>query len=94
LHTVLASRRAVIHAAPNWATFHQYLIIHHTAEDEMLWPPMRTKHDDSSEVDRLLDQMVDEHIRLNPLLQEMCDPFWGHAMVSQWLDIVGCRRSP
>ena len=25
----------------SWTTFNQYLTIHHTAEDEMLWPPMR-----------------------------------------------------
>jgi hypothetical protein len=26
-----------------WATFSRYLTIHHVAEDEVLWPPMRAK---------------------------------------------------
>lgn len=54
-----------------WAKFHHYLTIHHTAEDEMLWPPMRTKLSDQSQAQRLLDQMLDEHTRLSPLLDDI-----------------------
>jgi hypothetical protein len=39
-----------------WATFSRYLSVHHTAEDEMLWPPMRAKLvDRTDETDLLVD---------------------------------------
>jgi hemerythrin-like domain-containing protein len=56
-----------------WTTFNQYLTIHHTAEDEMLWPPMRAKLGTRGQDLGLLDQMLDEHCRLEPLLREIDD---------------------
>jgi hemerythrin-like domain-containing protein len=55
----------------SWTTFNQYLTIHHTAEDEMLWPPMRTKLGTRGQDLGLLDQMLDEHSRLEPVLREI-----------------------
>jgi hemerythrin-like domain-containing protein len=52
-----------------WATFNQYLSVHHTAEDEMLWPPMRDRL--SGRDLALLGEMVDEHSRLDPLLHDI-----------------------
>ena len=54
-----------------WNTFHQYLTIHHTAEDETLWPPIRSHVTDESNVQHLLDQMLDEHTALGPLLDDI-----------------------
>ncbi|WP_433679131.1 hemerythrin domain-containing protein [Nocardia sp. CA-119907] len=56
-----------------WATFSRYLTIHHTAEDEMLWPPMRAKLLDRSNETDLLVGMADEHSRLDPVLREIDD---------------------
>jgi hemerythrin-like domain-containing protein len=54
----------------SWTTFNQYLTIHHTAEDEVLWPPMRAKLGTGEKVG-VLDEMLDEHSRLEPLLREI-----------------------
>jgi hypothetical protein len=54
-----------------WATFSRYLTVHHTAEDEMLWPPMRTKLLDRTDETDLLVEMADEHSRLDPVLREI-----------------------
>jgi Hemerythrin HHE cation binding domain len=56
-----------------WATFSRYLTIHHTAEDEMLWPPMQAKLGDRPDETDLLVEMADEHSRLNPVLSEIDD---------------------
>jgi hypothetical protein len=53
----------------SWTTFNQYLTIHHTAEDVLLWPPMRAKLGTHGENHGLLDEMLDEHSRLEPLLR-------------------------
>jgi len=54
-----------------WATFRRYLVIHHMAEDEMLWPPLRTKLHGRGNADHLLDQMIDEHSQLDPVLEDI-----------------------
>jgi hemerythrin HHE cation binding domain-containing protein len=56
-----------------WATFSRYLTVRHTAEDEMLWPPMRTKLLDRTDETDLLVKMADEHSRLDPVLREIDD---------------------
>ena len=52
-----------------WSIFHQYLTVHHTAEDKTLWPSMREKR--GGQIHQLLDEMVDEHNRLHPLVDEI-----------------------
>jgi hemerythrin-like domain-containing protein len=73
MRSVADVKRPAVHQAiaDCWTTFHRYLTIHHTAEDEMLWPPMRTKVSGQGRDERLLDQMVDEHIALDPVLTEI-----------------------
>jgi hypothetical protein len=56
-----------------WATFSRYLTVHHTAEDQTLWPPMRTKLVDRTDETDLLVEMADEHSRLDPVLLEIDD---------------------
>jgi Hemerythrin HHE cation binding domain len=56
-----------------WATFSRYLTVHHTAEDEMLWPPMRAKLVDRTDKTDLLVEMADEHSPLDPVLREIDD---------------------
>lgn len=50
-----------------WATFSQYLTIHHTAEDEILWPTMRAQFGEQSGEASLLAEMSNEHSRLDPV---------------------------
>jgi DUF438 domain-containing protein len=65
-----AARRAL---RASWPTFSRYLTVHHTAEDEMLWPQMLTKLVDRPDDMDLLKEMADEHSRLDPVLREIDD---------------------
>ncbi|WP_067455541.1 hemerythrin domain-containing protein [Actinomadura macra] len=47
-----------------WERFKRFLHIHHTAEDTHLWPVLRAKN----AVPAVLDQMEDEHARLEALI--------------------------
>ncbi|MEW2521166.1 hemerythrin domain-containing protein [Actinacidiphila alni] len=51
-----------------WANLTYYLDIHHTAEDTVLWPPMRGKVGADPERKALLDAMEAEHAVLDPLV--------------------------
>ncbi|OMB77234.1 hemerythrin domain-containing protein [Mycolicibacterium conceptionense] len=56
-----------------WQTFSRYLTVHHTAEDETLWPSMQAKLGDHTTARDLLHEMTDEHARLDPVLREIDD---------------------
>jgi hemerythrin-like domain-containing protein len=60
--------RHVLRTAGGWEMFKSYLHVHHTAEDDMLWPPMRTALADDSDRLALLDAMEAEHSAIDPLL--------------------------
>ncbi|MBO2446565.1 hemerythrin domain-containing protein [Actinomadura barringtoniae] len=51
-----------------WQTFQEQLDIHHKAEDEALWPRMRTRLADRPTDLALLDAMEAEHACVDPLL--------------------------
>jgi len=51
-----------------WEMFKSYLQVHHTAEDDMLWPPMRTALAGDADGVALLDAMQAEHSTIDPLL--------------------------
>jgi hypothetical protein len=61
----------VLRAAAGWEMFKSYLHVHHTAEDEMLWPPMRRALAADSAGAALLDAMEAEHSAIDPLLAAM-----------------------
>jgi iron-sulfur cluster repair protein YtfE (RIC family) len=68
----LAGERATREAlSAGWATFSQYLTVHHIAEDEALWPVMHAKLTDRAEETSLLMEMADEHALLDPILREI-----------------------
>lgn len=63
-----------------WQTFSEYLLIHHTAEDETLWPILRERLGDRTDRAALLTDMVDEHAQLDPLLATVtADLAEGHT---------------
>jgi hypothetical protein len=64
-----------------WATFSRYLTVHHTAEDQMLWPPMQAKLGDRPNKTDLLVEMAREHSRLDPVVREIDDSL---AQGSPW----------
>jgi len=53
-----------------WATFKNQLHVHHTAEDTLLWPPLRQKVTRPDET-AVLDAMEAEHARIDPLLSQV-----------------------
>jgi hemerythrin-like domain-containing protein len=58
----------VLRTAAGWEMFKSYLHVHHAAEDDMLWPPMRKALADDSDGLALLDAMEAEHSAIDPLL--------------------------
>jgi Hemerythrin HHE cation binding domain len=54
-----------------WETFENYLTIHHTAEDNSLWPPIRAKVGTDPGRTALLDAMEVEHAVLNPIMESV-----------------------
>lgn len=53
-----------------WRTFNAYLTIHHTAEDEILWPTIQAQLGGPS---ILLADMANEHALLDPVLAQITD---------------------
>jgi Hemerythrin HHE cation binding domain len=60
------TRYAAIQAG--WETFKRQLHIHHTAEDEVIWPTLRPRLVHSEHAQSVLDAMEDEHQLIDPLL--------------------------
>ena len=59
-----------------WAVFQRQLHIHHSAEDELVWPALRERLTASDGAQSVLDAMEAEHQQIDPLL----------AAVSQAMD--------
>ncbi len=60
-----ARRRSV---AAGWELFKHELHLHHTAEDEIIWPELRPRLAHSEHALSVLDAMEEEHERIDPLL--------------------------
>jgi iron-sulfur cluster repair protein YtfE (RIC family) len=60
------ARRAAVTAG--WEAFKRQLHLHHTAEDELVWPALRTRLAFSANAQSVLDAMEEEHARVDPLL--------------------------
>ena len=60
-----ARRQAV---AAGWELFKHQLHLHHTAEDEVIWPVLRPRLAHSEHALSVLDAMEEEHERIDPLL--------------------------
>jgi hypothetical protein len=58
-----------------WEVFKRQLHLHHTSEDEFIWPVLRTKFAHSENALSVLDAMEQEHARIDPLLAAVDDAF-------------------
>jgi iron-sulfur cluster repair protein YtfE (RIC family) len=58
----------ILRTAAGWRMFKSYLQVHHSTEDDMLWPAMREALVDGSDRMALLDAMETEHAAIDPLL--------------------------
>jgi hypothetical protein len=61
--------------ATGWAVFKRQLHMHHTAEDELIWPALRERLTRSEHALSVLDAMEDEHEQIDPLLAAVDDAF-------------------
>jgi iron-sulfur cluster repair protein YtfE (RIC family) len=84
-----ARRTAVL---AGWELFKTELHIHHTAEDDDLWPRMRTHLANRPDDLALLQAMQDEHARIDPLLAAVEDAFadrdGGHQRLGDTVDAL------
>src|ERR1700751_2255070 len=67
LDTMLAPNAGPAAVRARWAVFRDQLEFHHTAEDEVMWPPVRARLADDPDGLALMDAMQDEN-RLIDLL--------------------------
>lgn len=58
----------ILRTAAGWEMFKSYLHVHHSTEDDMLWPPMRQALAGSSNGQSVLDAMEEEHAAIDPLI--------------------------
>jgi iron-sulfur cluster repair protein YtfE (RIC family) len=61
--------RRILASAVGWELFKKALHVHHSAEDEALWPPMRQALADRPDDLALLDAMEAEHAAIDPLIE-------------------------
>ena len=61
--------RRILASAAGWAMFKKALHVHHTAEDDALWPPMRRALDARPGDLALLEAMEAEHAAIDPLIE-------------------------
>jgi len=74
-----------------WAMFTKQLHIHHTAEDDALWPPLRAKLTTRDE-NAVLDEMELEHAQIEPMLERADRAIAAHDAVTL-LDTVRALES-
>ncbi|MGW1989191.1 hemerythrin domain-containing protein [Embleya sp. NPDC001921] len=58
--------RQVLQAAIGWEMFKRYLHVHHSAEDDVLWPAIRSAVQDRPDELAVLDAMEAEHAIVDP----------------------------
>ena len=82
-------RQAVQHG---WVVFQRQLHIHHTAEDELVWPALRERLAGSDAARSVLDAMEAEHQQIDPLLaavdQAMSGPDGDHGTLGDTVDVL------
>jgi iron-sulfur cluster repair protein YtfE (RIC family) len=75
-----------------WELFKTQLHIHHTAEDDDLWPRMRTHLANRPDELALLQAMQDEHAHIDPLLDAVeaafADRDGGHQRLGDTVDAL------
>jgi iron-sulfur cluster repair protein YtfE (RIC family) len=86
-----ARRRSV---AAGWELFKHELHLHHTAEDEIIWPALRPRLAHSEHALSVLDAMEEEHARIDPLLAAVDAAFAGAPPGEQSLaDVIDALAS-
>src|SRR4029077_13881131 len=80
----------LLRGALGWELFKKFLLVHHQAEDDALWPALRTRA--AGQPDRLVlvDAMEQEHAAIDPLLGAIdaaaADPAYGYQRFGDIVD--------
>ena len=75
--------------AAGWELFKRQLHMHHTAEDEIIWPALRPRLAHSENALSVLDAMEEEHERIDPLLAAVDAAFAQHGAPGAAADAAG-----
>lgn len=80
----------LLRAAAGWEQFKTFLVAHHTAEDQALWPPLREAVAANPDQVALADALEEEHSVIEPLLAAIdaaaADPDDGHRAIGGIID--------
>lgn len=63
--------RRILRAASGWALFKKALHLHHTTEDDVLWPAVRANLTGRADDLALLDAMEAEHAVIDPVIERI-----------------------
>src|SRR5215475_6222704 len=85
-----ANPARLLQAAAGWQQFKTFLVAHHTAEDQALWPVLREAVAANPDQVALADALEEEHAVLEPLLAAIdaaaADPDDGHRAIGGIID--------
>ena len=84
----------LLRAALGWELFKKFLVVHHQAEDDVLWPALRDAVAGHPDQVALADALEQEHAVIEPLLAAVdaagADPHHGHERFGAIVDeLVG-----
>ena len=74
--------------AAGWDLFKRQLHMHHTAEDEIIWPALRPRLAHSAAALSVLDAMEAEHELIDPLLAAVDTEFAGGDRLADVIDAL------
>lgn len=87
----------LLQATAGWEQFKTFLVAHHTAEDQALWPALRKAVAANSDQVALADALEDEHSVIEPLLAAIdaaaADPDAGHQRFGDIIDELIAKLS-
>ena len=74
--------------AAGWDLLKHQLDLHHTAEDELIWPVLRPRLAHSAAAQSVLDAMEAEHEQIDPLLAAVDAEFAGGDRLADVIDAL------
>ncbi|GAA2637468.1 hemerythrin domain-containing protein [Actinomadura fulvescens] len=81
----------ILRTAAGWRMFKTSLHVHHTTEDDALWPVMRQALADQPDELALLAEMEEEHAAIDPLIHSIDAALAGEEPVGDLLDSLVTR---
>jgi hypothetical protein len=85
----------LLRAALGWTLFKKFLLIHHTSEDDALWPSLRASVAGQPDRLALVDALEAEHGVIEPLLTATdaaaADPDYGYQRFGDIIDELSAR---